>query len=180
MADIPILNDKIEVRAIGFQPWNQSYLGIMVTPWFMNMMLLPGKTEHWEELRDLSSSTHTFPSGNYEFLVGSEPEIGKYQSCSLFSPMHDFADNNAAIETAEAVMKELMNVENIDEGDINNQQIENIWNGLEAAPQDDDQAKSADSSQSSSSTTTLTEKMNQPISRRKLLRGALLLDDDND
>ena len=178
MADVPILNDKIKVRAVGFRPWNTAYLGIMITPWFMNLMLLPGETENWDDQKNLSSLTHTFPSGNYEFLVGFEAEIGKYQSCSLFSPMFDFADNNAAIETAEAAMKELMNADNLDQGDINNQQIENIWHGLEEPPKNVQKVGEASSSKSSPSGKSFTEKIDQPISRRELLRGAPFLDED--
>ncbi len=32
MADVPILNPRIGIHAIGFQRWEQSYLGVMVTP----------------------------------------------------------------------------------------------------------------------------------------------------
>ena len=84
MNDVPIINDKIEVRAIGFQQWQKSYLCIMITPWFMNLMLLPGETENWDDKKETTSSKHTFPSGNYQFLVGFEPAIGKYQMCSYF------------------------------------------------------------------------------------------------
>jgi [NiFe] hydrogenase assembly HybE family chaperone len=177
MLDVPILNNEIKVRAVDFQPWNTSYLGIMMTPWFMNLMLLPGETENWGDLQELSSLTHTFPSGRYEFLVGFEAEIGKYQSCSLFSPMFDFADNEAAIETAEAAMKELMNTDNLDQGDINNQQIENIWNGLEERPKNAQDVGEISSSNTSPSGKSFTEKIDQPISRRELLRGAPFLDE---
>lgn len=92
--------------------------------------------------------------------------------------MFEFADHTAAIETAEAVLKELMNVENLDEGDIDSQQIEDIWNGIEERPESATFSNDSDSLQSTASNRTLSEKMDQPISRRQLLRGALLLDDD--
>ena len=172
MADVPIINDKIEVSAIAFQHWKESYLGVMITPWFMNLMLLPGKTENWDDKQELSASTHTFPSGNYEFLTGFEPNIGKYQMCSLFSPMFEFTDNNAAIETAEAIIKELMNDDNVEKTDIKTQQIENIWNG------DDEKIDNPKEQRKDDTTPTLSEKMEKPISRRHLLRGALMLKDD--
>ena len=172
MADVPIINDKIEVKAIAFQRWQTSYIGVMITPWFMNLIMLPGETENWDDKRELSSSTYTFPSGNYEFLTGFEPDIGKYQMCSLFSPMFEFAENNAAIETAEAVITELMNTDNIEKADIKTQQIEDIWNGIEEKTPDPDKQNSVEA------TPTLQQKMDKPISRRKLLRGALLLDNE--
>ena len=172
MADVPITNDKIEVSAIAFQRWQESYLGVMITPWFMNLMLLPGETENWDDKQELSARTHTFPSGNYEFITGFEPDIGKYQMCSLFSPMFEFTDNDAAIETAEAAIKELMNTDNVEETDIKTQQIENIWNGVEEKTNDPKRQSQVET------TPTLSEKLEKPISRRRLLRGTLMLKDD--
>jgi len=183
MHDVPITNDKIEVTVIGFQQWQNSYLCIMITPWFMNLMLLPGETENWDEKRETTSNKHTFPSGNYQFLVGFEPDIGKYQMCSLFSPMFDFADNDAAIETAQAVIKELMNIDNIEETDIDSRQIEAIWDGTEEHPDIIAARESAEKNREKVRSQTpqrapLKERMEQPVSRRRLLRGAFMLEDD--
>ncbi|HHO59373.1 MAG TPA: [NiFe]-hydrogenase assembly, chaperone, HybE, partial [Thiotrichales bacterium] len=104
---------------------------------------------------------------------------------SLFSPMFEFADNNAAMETAQAVINELMNIENIETGDINSNQIENIWNGTEEHPNrvKDDSAISqptegvkATSARRHNLKENLAEKMNKPVSRRQLLRGAIMLE----
>ena len=35
------VNPAVEVEAVGFAPWDAHWLGVMVTPWFMNLMLLP-------------------------------------------------------------------------------------------------------------------------------------------
>ncbi len=183
MHDIPIINDKIEVHVTGFQQWQNSYLCIMITPWFMNLMLLPGETEDWDDKRETTSSTHTFPSGSYEFLVGFEPNIGKYKMCSLFSPMFEFADNDAAVETAEVAIKELMNIENVEEVDINSRQIEAIWDGTEEHPdiisaREKIEKETAEKIKASPPRIPLKERMQQPVSRRQLLRGAIMLEDD--
>jgi len=174
MKDIPIINDKVEVRVIGFQQWQNSYLCIMITPWFMNLMLLPGDTENWDDQRETASIRHAFPSGNYNFLVGFEPNIGKYQMCSLFSPMFEFADNDAAVETAEAAIKELMKLENIEKTDIDTRQIKAIWDGSEEHPDKIAAKEKAETLQR----VPLKEKMQEPLSRRHLLRSALMLDND--
>lgn len=169
MGDIPILNDKIKVTAVGFQHWQKSYLGILITPWFMNLMLLPGKSENWDNLELLNKHRHHFPSGSYTFITGHEDGIGKYQMCSLFSPMFDFADHDAAVETAEVAIQELLNADNVEQIDIDSQRIENIWNGVEE--------KSGELAPNSTEHPALTEKLEKPISRRELLRSALLQDD---
>ena len=183
MHDVPIINDKIEVTVIGFQQWQSSYLCIMITPWFMNLMLLPGETENWDDKRETTSNKHTFPSGNYQFLVGFEPDIGKYQMCSLFSPMFEFADNDAAIETAEVAVKELMNIDNIEQTDIDSRQIEAIWDGTEEHPDIIAAREAAEKTREKVRAETpprasLKERMEQPVSRRRLLRGAFMLEDD--
>jgi len=182
MQDVPILNHSIKVRCIGFQQWQNSYLCIMITPWFMNLMLLPGEAENWHDKTETAACRHTFPSGQYEFLVGYEPDIGKYQMCSLFSPMFEFSDNDAAVQTAEAAIKELMNTDNIEHSDIDSEQLEAIWNGTEVHP---DRVAARDSSSDAAKDTanaqprpSLSEKLQQPVSRRRLLRGAMMLEQD--
>jgi [NiFe] hydrogenase assembly HybE family chaperone len=181
MVDVPILNDKIEVAVIGFQQWQNSYLCIMITPWFMNLMLLPGEEENWDDMRETTANRHTFPSGNYEFLVGYEPDIGKYQMCSLFSPMFEFADNDAAVETAEVAIRELMNDENIEQNDIDSAQLEAIWDGTEEHPDKIAAREAAAKAKAEAPPRKpLKERMNEPVSRRRLLRGALMLEDDEE
>ncbi len=183
MHDVPVINKTIKVSVIGFQQWQNSYLCIMITPWFMNLMLLPGENENWDDLRETTSRQHSFPSGNYQFLVGYEPDIGKYQMCSLFSPMFEFADNEAAVDTAEVAIKELMNSENIEHTDIDSRQIEAIWDGTEEHPDKIAVREEAEKARAKTLAEApprkpLKERMEEPVSRRRLLRGALMLDDD--
>ncbi|MBL4762848.1 MAG: [NiFe]-hydrogenase assembly chaperone HybE [Gammaproteobacteria bacterium] len=186
MADVPITNEDIKVTAVGFQQWENSYLGILVTPWFMNLMLLPGSTENWDDQQELSKKKYCFPSGRYTFLTGFEPDIGKYQTCSLFSPMYEFADNDAAVDTATFAIKELLNIENVEQIDIEAELIEDIWNGTEQVPEEfkadgDAQAvvekMSDEEKQVILEQPTLAEKIETPISRRDMLRGSFLTGD---
>ena len=41
MADVPILNEALRVEAVGFVARGDEALGVLVTPWFMNLMLVP-------------------------------------------------------------------------------------------------------------------------------------------
>ncbi len=43
MQGLPIVNPALEVEAVGFAPWEGSWLGVMVTPWGMNLTLVPGE-----------------------------------------------------------------------------------------------------------------------------------------
>lgn len=108
MQGVPILNEAMPVKAVGLREWGAYWLGVMVTPWFMNLVLLPregaGADVAWPGMRVTEGQTHAMPSGQYAFLLSEEDGLGRYQMCSLFSPMAEFADAEAAIATAEAVM----------------------------------------------------------------------------
>lgn len=109
MQGIPILNPALHVEAVGFQTWENACLGILITPWFMNLLILPLVADKPAQLPSTDEKkSYQFPSGIYEFLVSYEANLGIYQSCSLFSPMFDFADQAMARETAQAILTLLM------------------------------------------------------------------------
>lgn len=101
MGDVPILNSALYVEAVGFMPWREDWIGILIAPWFMNLVLMPGQ----ECSLAAHGVVHSFPSGDYAFSIGHEAGLGYYQSCSLFSPVFEFPDQASARSTAEAVMK---------------------------------------------------------------------------
>ncbi len=106
MAGVPILNPALRVEAVGFRPWQAHWLGVLVTPWFMNLLLMPRlESAHWSPVAEGETRTLMFPAGVFEFIGGHEPAVGDYQACSLFSPMFEFADHGGALATAEAVLK---------------------------------------------------------------------------
>ena len=96
MAGLPFVNPAVEVEAVAFEPWQGHWLGVMVTPWFMNLVLLPREREQWTPLPTGAKRKLQFPAGVYEFIGADDPVVGEHQTCSLFSPMHEFADHAAA------------------------------------------------------------------------------------
>src|SRR5215470_912755 len=118
MHDVPILNPAVGVEAVGFAPWDAHWLGCLVTPWFMNLVLLPREPEKWVRLRPGEKHTYVFPAGAFEFIAGHEHTIGEYQACSLFSPMFEFADHQTARVTAETCLKALFDAQNREETDV--------------------------------------------------------------
>jgi [NiFe] hydrogenase assembly HybE family chaperone len=83
------------------------WLSALVTPWFINMMLLPRTPEQEQDYRALQlggTVAHSFPAGRFEFIVGEEGDLGRYQICSLFSPVLEFESHGAAVITAESAI----------------------------------------------------------------------------
>ena len=110
MADVPILNNAVAVEAVGFEPLGDGgeFVGVLITPWFMNLMLVPVDPHTTAVDAPGETSLCSFPAAEFEFIAGFEAGFGHYRMCSLFSPMFDFADHEAASQTAAAVMDGIM------------------------------------------------------------------------
>lgn len=107
MDGVPILHPELQVQAVGFRDWHGYGLGVLVTPWFMCLILLPVTRDEWDGLHMGTTQRYIFPAGSYDFVLAHEVGIGYYRSCSLFSPMSPFPDQAAAVATATAAMDEL-------------------------------------------------------------------------
>ena len=107
MRDMPMLNRVLRVEAVGFRPWHDHWLGVLVTPWFMNLVLMPRVTAKWQAIGERESRFHVFPAGVFEFIGARDAALGDYQACSLFSPMFEFASQDEARDTALAALAAL-------------------------------------------------------------------------
>ena len=117
MAGVPILNPALSVEAVGFRPWDEHWLGVLVTPWFMNLWLMPRVVARWQPIAVGASRHYVFPAGVFEFIGGHEATIGDYQACSLFSPMSDFDDHAVARDTARAALEALFDAAHREAGE---------------------------------------------------------------
>jgi [NiFe] hydrogenase assembly HybE family chaperone len=108
MADVPICNTALSVASVGFREWSGQALGIVLTPWFMNIVLAP--LEDTTPVTGKSGDTKSIwlPAGKVDFLVSELDGFGLLLMCSLFSPMDDFRDHEAALATARAAMDALL------------------------------------------------------------------------
>jgi [NiFe] hydrogenase assembly HybE family chaperone len=105
MKDVPICNENLAVASTGFRPCGDWALGVVVTPWFMNIVAsplagaapvaaLPGETQ-----------SLVLPCGMVECLAAKLDGFDRLLMCSLFSPMQDFEDQEAALATAKAAFE---------------------------------------------------------------------------
>ena len=104
MQDLPLVNPALSVQALPFRCAGDDWLGVLVTPWSMNLMVFPGPDSTWQPLTLGAKFSLKLPYGRFEFTRAAEPALGRYGQCSLFSPMLQFADQAAAIAAAEAAL----------------------------------------------------------------------------
>jgi [NiFe] hydrogenase assembly HybE family chaperone len=80
----------------------------MVTPWCINLMLLPLAREDPEGAPFPGDTVERdLPSGAYDFLAARDKGIGLYLACSLLSPVDMIESQEQAREFAEAVLAEV-------------------------------------------------------------------------
>lgn len=110
MADVPICNAALAVASCDFRAWGGQAIGIVVTPWFMNLIAtaLPGTDV--APTANGSSVRLALPSGEVEFIAGDLEGIGRIDACSLFSPVLEFETMEAAVETAREAMRAFFDV----------------------------------------------------------------------
>ena len=107
MAGLPMTHPGLRVQAIGFAPYDDAaLLGVLVTPWFMNLVLLP-LDEPVERAGIGEMRMRRLGGLEFQFVGASIAGIGAYEAASLYSPMFEFADQHAAVATAVEVLKQL-------------------------------------------------------------------------
>ena len=107
MRGLPFYNDRLSVEAVGFRTWKGRLLGVLITPWFMNLVLLAGAEDEWDRLPPGEAARWEFPSGKYELNPVRIKDVETYLSAALFSTVQDFPNQETARAVAEKVLTNL-------------------------------------------------------------------------
>ena len=109
MRDLPIYNDKIAIEATGFRPFGDGeLLGVVLTPWFMNMITLPIEPVPMNMAEIGRTVSIELPAGKRAFVVGGDGTIGLYKAHSLHSPVLNFTLPGQARAEAQRMLALLM------------------------------------------------------------------------
>ena len=157
MQGLGFVNPALRVQAVGFEPWEGLWLGVMVTPWSINLMLLPRDPAAWHPVRAGEKRRYEFPAGRYDFIEAVDPLVGEYRMCSLFSPALELEDHAAATLVAKLARAALFDPANAASGQ---------------APVSGDSTPAPLGK--------LEERANTPMSKRDFLRGRFLRADEPD
>lgn len=111
MHGLPVFNERLAVEAVGFREWDGHLLGVIVAPWFMNLVIVPGEETAAAQTGHGSRSEWEFPAGRYEFHAADLDGAPLHLTTPLFSTVTDFPDQATARSVAEAVLEGLFSEE---------------------------------------------------------------------
>lgn len=106
MQGLAIVNSRLRVEMVGFRNVDEHSIGILITPWCMNLLLLPGNDD-WSEAEQGKLDCISLPSGDYEFTVCQDETLGAYLTAVLFRTMLDFPDQKTAKDIADETLLQM-------------------------------------------------------------------------
>ena len=106
MRGLPILNPRMAVEVVAVRDFAEHRICVLITPWFMNLVMLPGN-EEWSAVEQGESISIELPREALDFMVSHDDAIGTFLSVVLFRTVTDFPDQDTARQVARQVMHEL-------------------------------------------------------------------------
>lgn len=103
MDGLPLLNPALAVEAVGFTRHGDDWRGVLVTPWCIDLLLLPA-TADWPVPGPHERVFRQYASGNFALLPNREDGLGDYLICALIHDMKQFPDQDTARMTAQACL----------------------------------------------------------------------------
>ena len=106
MRGLPIVNPKLFVEAVGARQFNEHRICILISPWFMNLVLLPGNDD-WASLEQGQVCELRLPTETLQFTVCHDHALGTYLAAVMFRSVSDFPDQCTARGVAAEILRRL-------------------------------------------------------------------------
>jgi [NiFe] hydrogenase assembly HybE family chaperone len=105
MRGLPMYNAELQIEAVGFALRDGRLTGVLLTPWCMNLVVLPDESDKWHKLPHGKTVDIEFPSGRHNCLLSAPEGIVPHLSLPLFTTVQDFADQDTARRVAEETLR---------------------------------------------------------------------------
>lgn len=115
MHDMPFVNPALSVAVLGFVRQQGDWLGVVVTPWFINLFLVFGGGELWGDIPAGERRYLSLPCGTLQFIADDDPDLGPYQYCPLIAPVSSVPDMATARQAALDAMATVMTAVVVDD-----------------------------------------------------------------
>jgi len=97
MGGLPFLNPRLRVEVLGMRRVAGDWLGGLITPWSIQLLLLPGGGTLWQDISAGLRRRVALPVGEMWFLADAgEAGLEAYQYCPLSTSVEGFAEQAVA------------------------------------------------------------------------------------
>ena len=104
MRDLPFYRHDIPCFTPNFVLFEGQWIGTVLTPWMMSIVVLPGPQQQWEERAIGDKLGLQLPYNTFTFTVSGVESVPQYLSSSLLSPL----DPNLTAEQAIQLTKDCL------------------------------------------------------------------------
>jgi [NiFe] hydrogenase assembly HybE family chaperone len=102
--DEPALNPRLGFACVGFARVQGDWLGVVITPQCVDLVLLPGGGSLWGDIPAGQRRYVELSHATLAFVAAADPCLGSYQHAALVSEISTLPDMAAAIRLAEQFM----------------------------------------------------------------------------
>ncbi|AIK13107.1 hydrogenase-2 component protein [Pectobacterium atrosepticum SCRI1043] len=114
MQSLPFFQPQIPVSACGFQLFEHQWIGCMLTPWMLSLLVLPGPDQCWLRRTVGESLGLSLPCGDIRFTVGYVDGCGQYLASSLMSPLNKTLTAESMLSLAEQTVRMALSLPVVD------------------------------------------------------------------
>ena len=87
MHDLSFLHPTMGIYASEFALFENQWVGVVITPWMLSAMILPGPNQYWPHRAIGEKLGLILPYGEMTYTVGELEGLTQYLACSLMSPL---------------------------------------------------------------------------------------------
>ncbi|MEY0831489.1 hydrogenase-2 assembly chaperone [Providencia alcalifaciens] len=87
MHDLSFLHPTMPVYASDFVLFEHQWVGVVITPWILSAVILPGPEQYWQRRSVGDKLGLILPYGEMTYTVGELEGLTQYLACSLMSPL---------------------------------------------------------------------------------------------
>ena len=110
MQDLPFFHKGIECFCPKFVLFEDQWIGTVLTPWMMSVVILPGPQQQWEPRELGDKLTVQLPYKALTFTVSSLENVPQYLSCSLHSPLDPNLTNEQAVQLTQDCLRMVLSI----------------------------------------------------------------------
>ena len=110
MQDLPFFHHNIECFCPKFVLFEGQWVGTLLTPWMISVVILPGPQQQWEPRELGDKLTVQLPYKALTFTVSGVETVPQYLSCSLHSPLDLNLTNEQAIQLTQDCLRMILSM----------------------------------------------------------------------